>query len=302
LSLEVAGRCAEIASIHHPSDLSLMITSAASIGSKSFASTSSDIAHYTASLHTAEKAVHTNPKSPENWVLLATAALAKSVFIEGVDSSSTAISTARLALLKAEENLSRLQEALKTTVSKRLVAKIKVAVNLRVHAIETLIWAYLHGGNYELAFLLSDNAASQYEGDENFSKDLLFLKIVTEMLWKSKRNELSNDLLSSAMAICDGGNDSIRKYKVLSSVCFQLGLPLVSELAIRKCIKLAAQNGLAKTQCTCLIHLTLLSIKCFKKDRKEKWFDLAEEALSEATRLSPDDQLIGDLRDALHNA
>ena len=77
-----------------------MITSAASIGSKSFASTSSDIAHYIASLQTAEKAVHTNPKSPENWVLLATAALAKSVFIEDVDSSFTAISTARLALLK----------------------------------------------------------------------------------------------------------------------------------------------------------------------------------------------------------
>ena len=90
-----------------------------------------------------------------------------------------------------------------------------MAVNLRVHAIETLIWAYLHGGNYELAFLLSDNAASQYEGDESVSKELLFLKIVTEMLWNSKRGELSKDLLSSAMAICDAGNDSIRNYKVM---------------------------------------------------------------------------------------
>ena len=79
-----------------------MITSAASIGSKSFASTSSDIAHYSTSLHTAEKAVHANPKCPENWALLATAALAKSVFIEDVDSSFTAISTARLALLKGD--------------------------------------------------------------------------------------------------------------------------------------------------------------------------------------------------------
>ena len=77
-----------------------MITSAASLGSKPFATTLSDRQHYVASLRAAQKAVHSNPDKPENWVLLATAALAKSVCIDNEYSSLTAISTARLALRK----------------------------------------------------------------------------------------------------------------------------------------------------------------------------------------------------------
>ena len=77
-----------------------MITSAVTIGSKSFTRTLSDKRHYIASLRAAQEAVHSYPEKPENWVLLATAALARSVCTETKYASDTAISTARLALVK----------------------------------------------------------------------------------------------------------------------------------------------------------------------------------------------------------
>ena len=61
---------------------------------------------------------------------------------------------------------------------------------------------------------------------------------------------------------------------------FQLGFPLVSEMAIRKCIQLAAQQGLKTVQYNCLIRLALMSAKCFNKDNNERWFNLASEAIA----------------------
>ena len=110
----------------------------------------------------------------------------------------------------------RLEEALKTTVSNRLTAKIILAINLRVHAIKTLIWAYLQGGDHENALLLSVNAASQYESDQSLSEELLFLKIVSEMLGKLKSGETTEELLSSAISYCNADNGSIKKYKVFN--------------------------------------------------------------------------------------
>lgn len=77
-----------------------MITSAVTIGSKSFARTLSDKRHYNASLRAAQEAVHSNPDKPENWVLLATAAVARSICTENGYTRVTAISTAKLALVK----------------------------------------------------------------------------------------------------------------------------------------------------------------------------------------------------------
>ena len=120
----------------------------------------------------------------------------------------------QLFIPTVKENLLQLEEALKITVSNRLTAKIKLAVNLRVHAIKTLIWAYLQGGNYEDALHLSLNAASQYEGDQSLSKELLFLKIVSEMVGNLKCGETTEELLSSAILNCSADQGSIRKYKV----------------------------------------------------------------------------------------
>ena len=83
--------------------LSLLITAAASIGSKSFAMTSLHKKHYITCLRAAQRAVHSNPEKPENWALLAAAALVKSVCIGNESNGSTAISTARLSLLKGEQ-------------------------------------------------------------------------------------------------------------------------------------------------------------------------------------------------------
>ena len=110
---------------------------------------------------------------------------------------------------------------MKTTASRRLSAKVKIAVNLRVHAIHTLIWAKLHDGNYKDALLFSDDAASQYKNDPAVSKELIYLKIISEILWKLKcGDDSAKELLSSAMLSWDADNDSIRKYKVLN--CYQL--------------------------------------------------------------------------------
>ena len=60
-----------------------------------------------------------------------------------------------------------------------------------------------------------------------------------------------------------------------------MGLPLVSEMAIRKCIQLAIQNGFPNVKFNSLIRLALMSIKCFFKDKNEIWFNLATEAITE---------------------
>ena len=117
-------------------------------------------------------------------------------------------------LSTAEENLSQLEEALKTTVSHHLFAKRKIAVKLRVHAIRTLIWAYLQTGGYDIALLLSDNAITQYEGDQTASNELLFLKIVSEILLKWKQGGNVDELLASALSVCDAEDGSILRYQV----------------------------------------------------------------------------------------
>ena len=61
---------------------------------------------------------------------------------------------------------------------------------------------------------------------------------------------------------------------------YQFGFPLVSEMAIRKCIQLAAQHGLKTVQYNCLIRLALMSTKCFNIDGNERWFNLAAEAIA----------------------
>ena len=119
----------------------------------------------------------------------------------------------------AEENLTRLEEALTTTVSNQLMPKIKIASSLRVYVIKILIWAYLHNGSYDIALLLCDNAMTEYEGEPAILDYLLYLKVISEILIKDKDGQDIAELLAAAKLLCDSGNEgSIWKYQVLYTV------------------------------------------------------------------------------------
>lgn len=77
-----------------------MVTSAAALGSQTFAMTSSDDDNDVTYLHFAQTAVHRNPEVPENWALLAAAILARSIRTSNESCGLTAVSVARVALLK----------------------------------------------------------------------------------------------------------------------------------------------------------------------------------------------------------
>ncbi len=119
-----------------------------------------------------------------------------------------------LNFMTAEDRLNELQEALKTTISRQLTPKIIVAVNLRVWAIKQLTCSYIKEGSYDIALLLTENAMTQYEENPEVHQELLFLKLVAEILQKSTTGIDVDDLLLAAKEICDSDGDSVWKYQV----------------------------------------------------------------------------------------
>ncbi len=93
-----------------------MLMSAASIGSKKFASKLTNHSS-NSSIRAAQKAVHSYPGQPEVWALLSAAAFACDLQ-KGIDSlSSLAVSTARLALQKGKKYFICCMVSLKTSLS-----------------------------------------------------------------------------------------------------------------------------------------------------------------------------------------
>eukprot|EP00795_Rhopilema_esculentum_P006369 gene6369-11806_t len=297
LSMEIAGRCAEISAVHEPSNVSSLVVAAAASGSKSFASKLDSQSPHVACLRAAQKAVHSNPGQPENWALLSAAALAKSLCSSGVATRTMAISTARLSLLKAEESLGGLEETLKTTISRQLEPKIKIAINLRVYSIKQLVWAYLNDGVYNIAMLLSENAMSEYEGHPKIWNDLQYLNVICAILLKSRNGENVDELLLAAKTLCDSESNSIWRYQVFVGICQKLGLPLLAEFALRKCIQHAVPGS--PSSHSSFVRLFLSSIACYSKDKNERWITLASEALNEFAKLKPGNCLVDLLRMSL---
>eukprot|EP00794_Sanderia_malayensis_P009656 gene9656-10644_t len=296
-SLESSGRCAIISSLLNPSSNASMLISAASIGSKSFASSLTNRYRNTSSIRTAQRAVHSYPWQPEAWALLSVATFTYD--LKYCDASSLlAITTSRLALQKAEERIGDLQDALKTTLSCQLTPKINVAVNLRIWTVKQLICSYMKCGEFSMALLLAENAMAQYEEQPEVNRELLFLKLVCEISRRISCGDQAGDLLITAADISDG---SIWRHQVLASLYLRLGAPLAAELFHSQMRSAELTPDSETTQFSSLARLILISIQCYTKDAKERWLTLAKEALIEISKFDRSCQIVDVLRIAMHH-